>query len=108
MKVLNEFKDKLKTIYDEIRGPDCKLCDIESRQNNTERLAEMINRQNLIIDSLINNKYTSDSISVVIIKPYRGRPYIVKDGKRLDTNTMTGFDVDWDRGRDIEIKIRNE
>lgn len=108
MKVLEEFKDKLNVIYSKLQSLDYAINKLTNNQDNIDKLTEVIHTQNLIINSIINDKYTDNSLSVVIIKPYRGRPYIIKDGRRIDTENMTGFDADWSWDRDIEIIVRNE
>jgi hypothetical protein len=43
-----------------------------------------------------------------MIKPYREKPILIKDGKRIDNENMTSFDIDWGCDRKIEINVRNE
>lgn len=71
--------------------------------------SETIRMQNKIINDLINNIYSQDtSLEAVMIKPYRSNPVIYKDGKRLDTETMTNFCIDWDYDSRIDISVRSE
>jgi hypothetical protein len=67
----------------------------------TKRLAD-------IIESLINDKFTTKDFEAVMIKPYREKPILIKDGKRIDNENMTSFDIDWGWDRRIEMNVRNE
>jgi hypothetical protein len=67
----------------------------------TKRLAD-------IIESLTNDKFTTKDFEAVMIKPYREKPVLIKDGKRIDSETMTSFDIDWGWDRRIEMNVRNE
>ena len=71
--------------------------------------SETIKMQNKIINDLINNIYSQDtSLEAVMIKSYRSNPVIYKDGKRLDTDRMTSFDINWNYDSRIDISVRSE
>ena len=38
----------------------------------------------------------------------KGKPKLFKDGKRLDSESMTSFDIDWACDRAVDITVRNE
>lgn len=74
-----------------------------------DELTNIINTQGKVIENLIDKTYAQDtSLQVVLIKPYRGKPRLYKDGKRLDTSGMTGFDISWNWDRETEVTVRNE
>lgn len=112
--------DKIMTELRILRSNTLSIMDDTTRldknigsMNNRDRLindqSETIKRQNKIINDLINNIYTQDtSLEAVIIKPYRSKPVIYKDGKRLDTDRMTSFDIDWSYDSRIDISVRSE
>lgn len=49
-----------------------------------------------------------NAFEAVVFVPYRGRPVVYKDGKKISTDTMSGFDVDWSWDRKTEVTIRND
>ena len=106
LKVLEEFR---RNLIDELRLINRDIRNIQSRDSIISDQADTIKRQNKIIDDLINNIYTQDtSLEAVMIKPYRKAPKIFKNGKRLDSENMTSFDIDWNYDSRIDISVRNE
>lgn len=96
-------------IMNDITRIDRNIDKMSSRDKLISDQAETIKRQNKIINDLINNIYSQDtSLEAVMIKPYRSKPVIYKDGKRLDTDKMTSFDIDWSYDSRIDISVRNE
>jgi hypothetical protein len=90
-----------------------KLAIIENKittlSNETNRLVGKNEQLINIIEALINVEFTSNKeFEAVMIKPYRGKPILIKDGNRIDNESMTGFDIDWSQDRYIEINVRNE
>ena len=105
--------DKINEMAEEMKGVNRFLREILRTKNKNdaviEGLMDTINMQEKVIDSLINKTYAQDtSLQVVLIKPYRGKPRLYKDGKRLDTDNMTGFDIDWKWDRETEVTVRSE
>ena len=64
-----------------------------------------LNRQ-LMTSSFENNH--NNQIEVAVFVPYRGTPYVFKDGKKVSTDHMTSFDVDWAYDRKTEVTVRSE
>lgn len=58
---------------------------------------------------LLNHMYENDNtLETVVFVPYRGKPLVYKDGKKVSTDTMTSFDVDWSFDNKTEVTIRND
>lgn len=103
--IINELND--------IKGSILTISRNVDRTTNRDELitnqSTIIREQNRIINDLINNIYSKDtSLEAVMIKPYRSKPVIFKDGKRLDTEAMTSFCIDWNYDSRIDISVRNE
>jgi hypothetical protein len=61
-----------------------------------------------IIESLVNDKFTTKDFEAVMIKPYRGRPILIKDGERIDNENMSSIDINWTWDSKVEINVSNE
>ena len=115
-KLVEQIMDRFRNVTDELsclviktEAVDRALSKMDSRDRLINDQAETIKRQNKIISDLINNIYSQDtSLEAVMIKPYRGKPAIYKDGKQISTDRMTGFDIDWSYDSHIDISVRNE
>ena len=104
---------KINKIGEEIKEVKNILRELFRQKNKNDavidELTNIINTQGKVIENLIDKTYAQDtSLQAVLIKPYRGNPRLYKDGKRLDTNSMTGFDISWNWDREIEVTVRNE
>lgn len=78
--------------------------EIDSLRRNLNTQTEL-NRQ-LMTSSFENNN--NNQIEVAVFVPYRGKPYIFKDGKEVSTGHMTSFDIDWAYDRKTEVTVRSE
>lgn len=57
--------------------------------------------------SSFENNY-NNQIEVAVFVPYRGTHYVFKDGKKVSTDHMTSFDIDWAYDRKTEVTVRSE
>lgn len=109
MTELGILKTNVTGILNNIASLDRNITNISKRDKTINDLSEVIHEQNKIINDLINNIYSQDtSLEAVMIKPYRGNPVLYKDGKRLDTDRMTSFYIDWSYNSRIDISVRSE
>lgn len=119
MKTIKTILERLDLIKEAINAMNknyvslCNKLDVYSRElDDLEKADEYLNNSlkelTKIIESLINDKFTTEYFEAVLIKPYRGKPFLIKDGKRLDNEYMSGFDISWDLDRKIEVEVRNE
>lgn len=104
---------KINEIGEEIKGLKNLLREMFRAKNKNDsvidELTNIISMQEKVIDSLINNNYANDtSLQAVLIKPYRGKPRLYKDGERLDTDSMTRFDIEWRWDAGIDVTVINE
>jgi hypothetical protein len=100
-----DYCSKLDTYSDAGNELERKTCRLIT--SNSE-LANSNTRLTNIIESIINDKFTSKEFEAVMIKPYREKPILIKDGKRIDNENMTSFDIDWGWDRRIEMNVRSE
>lgn len=109
MTELGILRTNAAAILNDLAKIDRHISDTFNKDQLINDQSETIKRQNKIINDLINNIYSQDtSLEAVMIKPYRSKPVIYKDGKRLDTDKMTSFDIDWSYDSRIDISVRNE
>ena len=78
--------------------------EIDSLRKSLNMQTEL-NRQ--LMTSSFENNY-NNQIEVAVFVPYRGTPYVFKDGKKVSTDHMTSFDVDWAYDRKTEVTVRSE
>ena len=102
IEMLRNINTDIGTLADYVHDSICKDITIANMEDT-------IKHQDKIINDLINNIYGQDtSLQAVLVVPYRGKPKLFKDGKRLDTESMTSFDIDWAYDRAVDITVRNE
>ena len=83
--------------------------EIEELKKIVRENHENLKRKDKLIDDIIHNIYSQDtSLQLVVMKPYRGKTVVYKDGKRLDTENTTGVDVCIDELGHVDATIRNE
>lgn len=110
MKVFDKILDAISEtrIYTKVTL-ECLADEVRRNYKQESDLHKIIAEQNKIINDLINNIYSQDtSLETVMIIPYRGNPKLFKDGKRLDTDKMTGFDINWSWDGRAEVTVRND
>lgn len=110
---MKKILKKLEKILEEVIA--CHACltrvssAIAGNKTTLNSLADSIEYQIELTDTLMNNRYEDDTtLSTVVIVPYRGKPYVYKDGKKLSSDTMTSFDVSWAWDRKAEVTVNNE
>lgn len=109
MDKLNENSTDLGAMYNLLGAINRNIGNMQNRDKLINDQAKTIENQIKIINDLINNIYSQDtSLEAVMIKPYRSKPVIYKDGKKISTDTMTGFDIDWSYDSRIDISVRSE
>jgi hypothetical protein len=109
MKIFDKIMNELKILKENIANVSWDTKRIINNIDTINRQSETIVRQAKIIDDLIKGCYgKSDSIEAVMIKPYREKPVIYKDGEKISTDKMTSFDIDWSNDSKIDISVRNE
>lgn len=75
-----------------------------------DHLADSLNCQARLYEQTLSEKYEDDNnkYEAVILVPYRGKPLVYKDGKKVSTDTMSSFDIGWSFDSKTEVTIRNE
>ena len=105
---IGELRKQIDGLYDAITKRSYILKhyeeEINSLRENLKIQAEL-NHQ-LMTSSFENNN--NNQIEVAVFVPYRGTPYVYKDGKKVSTDHMTSFDIDWANDRRTEVTVRNE
>lgn len=73
-------------------------------------LVNSLNCQSRLYEQALLEKYEDDNnkYEAVILVPYRGKPLVYKDGKKISTDTMSGFDIGWSFDSKTEVTIRND
>ena len=108
-KILNEISKTKQEVYEYLTSIYNAIYDKKRSDKNIELLTETIHKQSKMIDEILTNTYENDTqFEAVVFVPYRGKPYIFKDGKRVGFDSMTGFNVDWNCDRKTELTIRND
>lgn len=83
---------------------------LDRYQSNVNTAFDNIAVLSNTLAQVINDKYENDNnqFEAVILIPYRGKPMVFKNGKRIDSERMTGFDVYWNYDTRTEINIKSE
>lgn len=78
-------------------------------EKSVSDLSSALEYQTRYTNTLLNHLYGNDkTLEAVVFIPYRGRPVIFKDGKEINTDTVTSFNVDWGFDRKTEVTINHE
>ena len=105
---IGELRKQIDGLYDAITKPSYVLKHYEEEIDSLRKSLNMqteLNRQ-LMTSSFENNQ--NNQIEVAVFVPYRGTPYVFKDGKKVSTDHMTSFDIDWAYDRKTEVTVRSE
>lgn len=106
MNLLKNIKEKCDQI---IFNMSCDTNKLVNRIDLLDRKFEIIMERDKLINDIIHNIYAQDtSLQLVVMKPYRGKAVVYKDGKRLDTESTTSIDVLIDELGRVEATVRNE
>lgn len=74
-----------------------------------EELTKSLEYQTEMTTRLLDHMYEKDStLECVVFVPYRGKPLVYKDGKKVSTDTMSSFDIGWSFDSKTEVTIRND
>lgn len=85
------------------------FCISKEKDETIEKLTKSLEYQTEMTAHLLNHMYENDNtLEAVVFVPYRGRPIVFKDGKRVDTDSMTSFDIGWSFDSKTEVTIRND
>lgn len=95
----------LQQLFDKSYNSDKKISRLE---DTIKHLTDLLEDKDKAIKALLDKKCEDESLELLIIKTYRGKPCIIKDGKRLDDDTMTGFDACWSIDFNTEVNINNK
>lgn len=88
------------------------VCNLQNQVDCKDRMIEKLSndlaQKDKVISDIIHNIYSQDtSLQFVVMKPYRGKAIVYKDGKRLDSESTTGIDVCIDELGRVEATVRN-
>lgn len=110
-KILQEIiglREDIKILKEQYRSVESKL---NSDKNYTDFLISKLEKEEKFINQLMTNSFENNNnnqIEVAVFVPYRGTPYVYKDGKKVSTDHMTSFDIDWAYDRKTEVTVRSE
>ena len=105
---IGELRKQIDDLYNAINNESCKL---KRYERIIDSLKESLNVQGELNQQLITGSFENNNnnqIEVAVFIPYRGMPYVFKDGKKVSTDNMTSFDVDWAYDRRTEVTVRSE
>lgn len=109
MKILKRIEEKLDRILDsneKIRKLEIRC---SSYENALNKMNDVFLEKDKLINDIIHNIYEQDtSLQLVVMKPYRGKTIVYKDGKRLDMESTTGVDICVDELGHVDATIRSE
>lgn len=78
-------------------------------EKSIEKLSDALQYQTQYMNTLLNHHYENDkTLETVVLIPYRGKPIVYKDGKAIDTDTVTSFDISWAFDRRTDVTINHE
>ena len=105
---IGELRKQIDGLYNAIDKRSYILKHYEEEINSLRRNLNIQTElyQQLMTSSFENNN--NNQIEVAVFIPYRGKPYVFKDGKKVSTDHMTSFDVDWAYDRKTEVTVRSE
>lgn len=110
-KILQEMGELRKQISDLYNAIDKRSYILKHYEDEIDCLRRNLNIQTELNQQLMTSSFENDKnnqIEVAVFIPYRGIPYVFKDGKKVSTDHMTSFDVDWAYDRKTEVTVRSE
>ena len=107
LEAIKDVKSDMSVYYREISKG---FVDARIERRTVEELSETLKYYANLYNQIMSEKYENDdnAFEAVVFVPYRGNPLVFKDGKKISTDTMSGFDVDWSWDRKTEVTIRND
>ena len=107
LEIIEEVKSDMSVYYREISK---SFIDARIEKKTLDSLADSLQYYANLYNQTISANYEDkdNAFETVVFVPYRGKPLVFKDGKKVSTDTMSGFDVDWSWDRKTEITIRND
>lgn len=110
-KILQEMGELRKQISDLYNTINKRSYILKHYEDEIDCLRRNLNMQTELNQQLMTSSFENDKnnqIEVVVFIPYRGIPYVFKDGKKVSTDHMTSFDVGWAYDRKTEVTVRSE
>lgn len=107
LETIKEVKSDMGAYYREISK---SFIDARIEKKTLDSLADTLQYYAKLYNQTISANYEDkdNAFEAVVFVPYRGKPLVFKDGKKVSTDTMSGFDVDWSCDRKTEVTIRND
>lgn len=104
---IQTIKDDMGTYFREI---NIEFTEARIDKKILDDLVNSLNCQSRLYEQALLEKYEDDNnkYEAVILVPYRGKPLVYKDGKKISTDTMSGFDIGWSFDSKTEVTIRND
>ena len=104
---IGELRKQIDGLYDAITKRSYIL---KHYEEEIDGLRKSLNVQTELYHQLVTNSFENNNsqIEVAVCIPYRGVPYVFKDGKKVSTDHMTSFDIDWAYDRKTEVTVRSE
>ena len=94
LEAIKELKSDINVYYREIsKGFVNAQMEKETLDSLVDSLQYYVKLYNQTIS--VNFEDKDNAYEAVVFIPYRGNPLVFKDGKKISTDTMNGFDVDW-------------
>lgn len=109
--MFKDIKNKLNEMHEDIKRIinyfyESRTSILDRKMEESVKLIEIIHSQQETINQLLKDKYIeSKKFECVVIVPHNQKPFIVRNGNRLDNDKMTSFDIDWvwDSGTSVTI-----
>lgn len=104
--LIERMKDSIDYLEEKFKSIDAELRLMRQVISN-----DTATRTKNLIDVLLTNNFEKDDngdFSCVAIFPYRGEPYLVKDGKKINLSNMKNITISYDKAdRNIELTLDN-
>ena len=108
-KILDAINSLKEVISSQLSRLELKLNSLDRSEKTIADLSSALEYQTRYTNTLLNHSYRDDkTLEAIVFIPYRGKPIVFKDGKELNTDTATSFNVDWGFDRKTEITINHE
>lgn len=109
-KILNEINILRNDMVTELKVISEVISNTIKKDNSIKELTEALNWQSRLLDQFLNNAFENDNteLDTVVLIPYRGKPYVFKDGQRINTDKASSFNVNWSTDSKTEVNVYNE